>query len=149
MNEWTISSGLASASLLAAAWLLHRALRPLKDYYVLQRLYFERLHEPPWRGALAAAFYEGFADYLPGKAYFEDWENLAVDTAQQEAEHILFMIPARSKAAARDLLRAGKADGKTILHRTLLSSILDRREYWQKIAASNEAVQQTAPSLAN
>jgi len=149
MNELTISLGLASACLLAVAWLLYRALRPLKDYYVLERLYFERLHEQPWRGALVAAFYEGFADYLPGKAYFEDWENLAVDTAEQEAEHTLFMIAARSKAAARDLLRTGKADGKTILHRTPVIGILDRREYWKKITAPNEAVPHTAPFPAN
>jgi hypothetical protein len=95
----------------AASWLLfvlYDALRPIRDYYVLQRHYFERLYEEPWRGKLFAAHYHGFEDYFAAKAAIERHEGV-MDDLQQEAEHSVFMVPARNKQAAIKSLKTGKA----------------------------------------
>jgi hypothetical protein len=138
MSEWTVL-------LLFVAWLLYGALRPVRDYYVLQRLYFDRLYEHPWRGKLSDAHYHGFDDYLAAKAVFDLNEVRFIgglDDSVQEAEHSLFMVPARSKSAATARLKAGKAYNKALLDQTLYGNILKRREYWQK--AAKEAAAYTA-----
>lgn len=119
---------------LLAGWLLlvfYNALRPIKDYYVLQRHYFDRLYEDPWRGQLFAAHYHGFADYLAAKAVFERHE-VVMDDSRQEAEHTIFMVPARSKQAAINSLKAGKAYRTELLIQTPFSEILKRRKYWKE-----------------
>jgi hypothetical protein len=117
-----------------ASWLLfvlYDALRPIKDYYVLQRHYFERLSEEPWRGKLFAAHYHGFEDYFAAKAVIERHEGV-MDDLRQEAEHSVFMVPARNKQAAIKSLKTGKAYRKELLLTTPISEIVKRRRYWKK-----------------
>jgi len=130
-SEWT--NLWAGAALLLVTWFFG-VVRPVKDYYVLQRLYFDRLYEHPWRGKLFSAYYHGFTDYLAAKAAFElhEVEFMSTLDGQNEAEHSLFMIPARSKSAAIARLKAGKAYDKELLHKTPIHDILKRRAYWQK-----------------
>jgi hypothetical protein len=136
-SEWTNLWNWAAAALLFVAWFLYGVTRPVKDYYVLQRLYFDRLNEPPWRGKLFSAYYHGFTDYLAAKAAFElhQVEFMSPLDGQNEVEHSLFMIPARSKSAAIARLKAGKAYDKELLHKTPIHDILKSRAYWQKEAA--------------
>ncbi len=121
--------------LLLLAWLLYERLRPVKDYYVIQRLYFVRLYLDPWRGNQCSAHYHGFDDYLAAKAVFDlhELEYISVlDDAGTEAEHSLFIVPARSKTSAINRLRSNKSvAGKELLHRTPYRDILKRRTYWQ------------------
>jgi hypothetical protein len=108
-----------------------------RDYYIVQRLYFDRLYRDPWRGKLFAAYYESFDNYLAARALFDlnEGQYISVlDTDQQEAEHSLFVVPARSKAGAVSRLKAGKAHDKALLHKTPFNVILARRSYWQKAA---------------
>jgi len=135
-------------------WLAWLALRPLRDYYILQRLYFDRLHENPWRGKLFAAHYEGFDNYQAAKVVFDDWEANAfnmLDNGAQEAVHNLFIVPARSKGAAIGRLKPGKANDllqacslnsqpTQLLHTTPTTVIHNRRSYWEKVA--KEAAEQ-------
>jgi hypothetical protein len=133
MNPWI----LAAVVLLFAAWLLYDAMRPVKDYYVLQRHYFDRIYEPPWRGRQSSAHYHGWDTYLAAKAAFDLHEGeymRVLDGAQQEAEHSLFMVPAKSKSAAIARLKTGNAPGKELLHKTPYDDIVKRRTYWKKIA---------------
>ena len=148
MSEWTNPLIGMGVFLLLAAWFLYGALRPVRDYYVLQRLYFERLYEHPWRGPLFAAHYHAFSDYHAAKVVYDRHDidfMSSLDTAQQEAEHTLFVIPARSKSAAIARLKADKAYGKELLHKTPYDQILRRREYWQK--ATREAFAYTAEQI--
>jgi hypothetical protein len=55
-----------------------------------------------------------------------------LDHEHQEAEHSLFMVPARSKSAAITRLRMEKAYDKRLLHVTPFSDILKRRAYWKE-----------------
>jgi hypothetical protein len=133
-SEWTNLWNRAGAALLIVLF-LYGVMRPVKDYYVLQRLYFDRLNEHPWRGKLFSAYYHGFTDYLAAKAAFElHQEFMSTLDGQNEVEHSLFMIPARSKSAAIARLKAGKAYDKELLHKTPIHDILKSRAYWQKAA---------------
>jgi hypothetical protein len=140
MGEWANPWNWIGAFLgFVAAWLLsvlYDAFRPVKDYYVLQRHYFERLFEEPWRGKLLSEHYHGFQDYLAAKAVFERLEGYVLDDSQQEVEHTLFMVPARSKQAAinnlKTDLKTGKAYRKELLLQTPFSEILKRRKYWKE-----------------
>jgi hypothetical protein len=145
MSEWvnTNPRDWALTFLLLLAWLLYNALRPVKDYYVLQRLYFDRLHQDPWRDDQFSAHYHGFDDFLAAKAVFDLYEAeyiQVLDTARTEAEHNLFMISARSKASAISRLKRGKFIlGKELLCKTPYGDILKRRAYWQDEAKAYAA----------
>jgi hypothetical protein len=115
---------------LVAAWLAYEVLRPTKDYYVVQRLCFDRLYEEPWRGKLRGSYFQGFMDYLAAKAAF-DWHEGVYDNGRSEGEHNLFMVSAKSKSAAVVRLKAGKAYDKELLHQTPYGDILERRKNWQ------------------
>jgi len=139
-GEWTNLWDWAAALVLLAAWLLYSVLRPVRDYYVLQRFYFDRIYEHPWRGKLFGSHYHGFTDYLPAKAAFQLYEvdfMSTLDDGQNEAEHSLFMVPAKSKSAAMGRLKSGKAFDKELLHKTPIHDILKRRAYWQKAVNEN------------
>lgn len=115
-------------------WVVYNAARPIKDYYVIQRLYFDRIYEAPWRGKRSAAHYHGFIDYAAAKAFFDKHETeymSILDTGAQEAEHKLFMVSARSKTAAISALVANKASRKELLHSTPYEDILVRRSNWK------------------
>ena len=68
-----------------------------------------------------------------------------LDTGRREAEHSLYMVPARSKAAAVASLKAGKAYGKELLHRTPLRDVWARRREWQNQAREAAAETQNRP----
>lgn len=93
MSEWvnTNPRDWALTFLLLLAWLLYNALRPVKDYYVLQRLYFDRLHQDPWRDDQFSAHYHGFDDFLAAKAVFDLYE----------AEYIQVLDTARTVSPRR------------------------------------------------
>lgn len=134
MAEWIDPRNWTAAFLLFVACLLYEALRPIRDRYIVQRRYFDRIYRPPWRGKLFGEHYEGFDDFLAAKASFDRVESsmLVLDTAAQEAEHSLFVVPARSKTAAIARLKAGKAHDKHLLHQTPINDILKRRTFWEK-----------------
>lgn len=130
------------------AWALYHLLHAVlcRDYYVLQRLYFERLYEYPWRGKDVVAHYHGFADYCAAKAFFDLYENEymgVVDDGRQEAEHNLYMVPAWSKSAAMAHLKATTVSGGALLHKTPNRDILQRRTYWQNEAKQDAALRDT------
>ena len=119
------------------AVLFYDAMRPRKDYYVVQRLYFDRLYEHPWRGKQYSAHCEGFEEYIAAKVWFDLYETTYIgnlDDGQQDAEHSLFLVPARTKLAAIARLEKGKASDKRLLHRTDYGAILKRRTRWKKVA---------------
>jgi hypothetical protein len=139
MNEWLVAPSWGTDLLLIALWLGYRLMRPARDFYILQRLYFDRVYAPPCtkRGALFGSHYEGFDDYLAAKASFDWWEKDmlgSLDTGQQEPEHTLWMVPAKSKWWAEYRLRRDKAFGKAMLLRTPFQSTLKSRYAWQKEA---------------
>jgi hypothetical protein len=136
MTEWGNPWNLAGVFLLFVAWLLYEAVRPVKDFYVLERLYFVRLYEEPWRGEQASDYYHGFDDYLAAKVLFDQHEVEYIgflDDGLREAEHSVFMVPARTKLAAITTLKSGKAYQKELLHRTPFGKILQRRAEWKTI----------------
>jgi hypothetical protein len=138
--DWWASAFL----LLFGAWVLYVVVRPVRDYYVLHRVYFDRQYkeprrgEVPGRGAQTYVYYHGFDNYLAAKAVFDLHESpeymRVLDTASQEAEHSLFMVPARDKAAAIARLKSG-VRSKELLHKTPYADVLRRRK------AASEAVQ--------
>jgi hypothetical protein len=118
-------------SVFVGAWLLYGVLRPAKDYYVLERRHFDRLYEPPWRGELklCSPYHHGFENYFVAKAAFDLHEGyLNTDSGRTEAEHSLFMVPAKSKSAAIARLKGNKAYDKELLHMTPFRDILKRRK---------------------
>lgn len=151
MNEWLNPSVWIITCLFAVLWLFLLALRPPRDYYILQRTYYGRLYGEPWRGEVLSRHYHVFGEYLPAKTLFDRYEQFllsgyvdigtseadhtllaTLDNGIQEAEHVLFMVPARSKGAALARLRARGAYGVEMLHQTRFEDILKRRTYWQK-----------------
>ena len=69
-SDWWASAFL----LLFGAWVLYVVVRPVRDYYVLQRVYFDRQYKEPWRGEVpgrsaqaAYVYYHGFDNYLAAK----------------------------------------------------------------------------------
>jgi hypothetical protein len=136
MGEWANPwAWMGGTFLLFIGWLLYDVMRPVKDYYVLQRHYFDRLYEEPWRGQMFAAHYHGFEDYLAAKTLFDRNEhdyNGVLDDSRQEAEHTLFLVPARNKLAAVKSLKTGKAYPKELLLQTPFREILKRRKYWRE-----------------
>jgi hypothetical protein len=123
MSDWGNPWNWMGAFVLVVGWLFYDAMRPVKDYYVLQRRYFERLYEEPWRGKQLAAHYHGFDDYLAAKAVFERHEENYInvlDDGGQEAEHTLFMTTARTKSAALNRLKTSNAYSKELLLQTYL-----------------------------
>ncbi|HEY8033948.1 MAG TPA: hypothetical protein VIF02_16640 [Methylocella sp.] len=101
------------------------------DYYVIQRLYFDRLDKTPWgRGDLFSSYYHGFDDYLTAKAAFDNYES-ADWWSVGEAEHSLFMVSAKTKWHAVFLLEKSKAHG-FLLHETPYGEILKGRKAWEE-----------------
>ena len=119
-------------SVLVIAWAGFYFLRPSKDYYVLQRSYFRRLHESPWRGMAEGIHHRCFTDYLAAKAAFDVFENYKLNTDPwgNEAEHSLFLVPAKSKAAAISRLKAGNAYDKQLLNQTPFAEVSNGRKEW-------------------
>ncbi len=134
MIEWVHPWNWAAIFLLGTIWYFYDGFRPVRDFYVVQRLYFNRVSGQ--RRDLDSAHYHGFDDYLAAKACFEWWEanTGGLDNSQQEAEHSVLMVPARSKASAVARLKGNAALGKEWLHRTPHDLIRKRREYWAQIA---------------
>jgi hypothetical protein len=136
--------------LLFGAWVLYVVLYvvvwPVRDYYVLQRVYVDRQYKEPWRGEVpgrsaqaAYVYYHGFDNYLAAKAVLDLHESpeymRVLDTTSQEAEHSLFMVPARNKAAAIARLKSG-VRSKELLHKTPYADVLRRRKAAREAAQS-------------
>jgi hypothetical protein len=138
MAEWNWWAG---ACLILIAWVL---LRPLRDFYVLEWLYFKRVYEDPWRGDLpkrgeriAPFTYQCFDNYLAAKAAFEraEWEHIPrFDDPSTEAEQRLFAVPARTKAmAVKGVERKGMlfrifSGQPVLLHQTPDAEVRNRRK---------------------
>ena len=143
-----LRSSWRSLILILGMWIVYVMLRPKRDYYVLQRHYYNRIHAPPkplGRGELFSAHYEGFDDYLPAKATFDLNEGRymqVLDDAGQEAEHSLFVVPARSKAGAIVRLKAGRAHDKQLVNSTPFTKILERRAFWEREIREQKAFEQ-------
>jgi len=143
-GEVIVSWDLSLLTFFVVAWLAYRILWPDRDYYVLQRLYFQRLFEDPWRGNLLDAHYYGFMDYLPAKVVFDLYEGkymYMLDTMMKEAEHTLFLVPAKSKSAAIARIKAGKAYDKESLHYTRHSDIIERRKTAKETFEATEKIE--------
>jgi hypothetical protein len=139
MKEWLVVPSSGTDLLLIVLWLGYLLMRPGRDFYILQRHYFDRVYAHPCtkRGALFASHYEGFDDYLAAKASFDWWEKDMLgnlDTGQQEPEHTLWMVHAQSKRSAEARLRKNKAYGEAMLHQTPFQYTLKSRYAWQKEA---------------
>ena len=119
-------------SVLVIAWAGYRFLRASKDYYVLRRSYFRRIQEAPWRGMTESVHYHVFTDYTASKAAFDVFENYNMnrDVSGNEAEHSLFLVPAKSKVMAISRLKGGKAYDKELLNQTPFAEISESRRAW-------------------
>lgn len=117
--------------MLVLGYLVYIIIRPMRDYYVLQRMYYNRIHDPPSRGSLFSENYDGFDSYLAAKAAFECMESYNIlNDCNQEAEHIVLVVPARSKAAAVERMRKNKGRGGYVIHKTPFTLTLQRRRTW-------------------
>ncbi len=139
MSEWLNSWTWTGAFMIVGASAIYGTLRPVRDYYVLQRQYFVLLDEAPWRGKEEAAYYHAFVDYLAAKAAFDQIEETTSEEISQEIDNRMFMVPARSKSGAIARLKSGKARDKELLHRTPGSIFYRRREHWWKAAKEDAA----------
>lgn len=135
-SEWSIYVALF------VAWML---LRPVRDFYVLEWLYFRRVYKEPRRGELpdrgeqiGNSVCMGFDDYLAAKAKFDRSEldhMPRVNDEWKEAEQRLFVVSARTKAMAingvkwKSGLFSLFTDQGTLLHKTPDLDIRRRREY--------------------
>lgn len=105
------------------------------DFYILSRVYYNRVYTAPWREGVFSAHYQGFDDYFAAKVVFNFWEEQAqasLDCASQEAEHILYVVEAYTKADALRVIRSNGVGEKHRLHETPYAAILERRAFWKK-----------------
>jgi hypothetical protein len=137
-----MSSILDPVGVIAGAYIVCCLLRPMRDFYVVQRRYFERLYDDPWRGHELAVYHHGFDEYLAAKAFFDKYELdyiRGLDDGVQEAEHSLVVVAARTKISAVNYLSSGKAHRTESVHKTPHSDILKRRKFWQAQRVAAEA----------
>lgn len=144
MNDWTNPISWLPGLLIFVGWLLFGAMRPVRDFYIVQRLYFGRMDDGS-RGARVGAHFEGFADYLAAKAFFDQQETVYISVTDgggaTEAEHSVIVVPSRSKKAAITRAGSNRRGDIHILHQTPLADISRRRRAWVellKLQAENE-----------
>jgi hypothetical protein len=129
-------------AVLIATWILFR---PLRDYFVLEIRYFNRvyLRELPDRGKQnGPAVYQCFDDYLAAKAMFDQNERALIpstDNEWTETEQCLLMVSARTKGLALRGLKwqdwfFGSLFGSygQVLHRTPYADIFERRKAYRQ-----------------
>lgn len=160
--QWERLSIWIGLFLLFVAWLLHNALRPTRDYYVLKSEHFNVLDKAPWRKEFQT-LYHGFADYHAAKAAFDNhesytWSLVLTDLNPQavnpEVIHSLVLVSARSKQRAIARLQSEKAllllgvSGKNnieLLHQTPGSTLVQNRTLWWKFDREQAATTKESP----
>ena len=133
MNDWKIVEWGAAVATLWWLWLRPKQFR---DFYVLERCYYNRHPAPHWRGTIYARHVDGFDDFLAARAAFDFHEEYAItvlDTAEQEAEHSIHVIAGNSREDAVKKIKDKKLGGR-LVHKTPWSSINRRRAYWDEEA---------------
>ncbi len=139
MDNWRIFEwGLAAAVL----WRLWPQPKQIRDYYLLDRCYYDRRPPPYWRGSLSHRHVEGFDDLLAARTSFDFHEGYLIsvlDTAGQEAEHSIHVMTAISREEAVTKLKANKPGGR-LIHKTPWASIIKRRAYWDEEAKARAAL---------
>lgn len=112
---WFSTTFLVFGALIVIAIKAYQALRPVRDFYVLQRNSFDRLSEPPWRGELFATYYSSFEDYGAAKAAFD--KNESYLDHLEDGENRLFAVSAKTKSDAVSVVKKGRF-GTELLHST-------------------------------
>lgn len=126
-------------------------LRPLRDYYVLETRYFNRVYpsNEPYRGETpnrgeknGPSVYECFDDYAAAKARFNQNELTRIpitDNEWIEFEQSIFMVSARTKAFAVSALKwrdwfFGSLFGSygVVLQQTSHADIMKRRKAYRQ-----------------